>query len=55
MPLASEALQRLRSRSCIIDGEAVVCNDHGISVFALIRQWRNGGHANPSCCQGLPG
>jgi bifunctional non-homologous end joining protein LigD len=42
-PLIAEALRRLRSRSCIIDGEAVVCDDHGISVFALIRQWRNGG------------
>jgi bifunctional non-homologous end joining protein LigD len=44
-PLIAEALRRLRSRSCIIDGEAVVCDDHGISVFALIRQWRNGGTA----------
>jgi bifunctional non-homologous end joining protein LigD len=32
-----EALARLRSRSCIIDGEAVACDDTGVSSFDLIR------------------
>src|SRR5437667_7837169 len=27
----------LRSRSCIIDGEAVACDDNGIASFDLIR------------------
>src|ERR1700719_3205755 len=33
------ALARLRSRSCIIDGEAVACGDDGIACFELIRRW----------------
>jgi ATP-dependent DNA ligase len=28
-PLIAEALTRLRSRSCIIDGEAIACDDNG--------------------------
>jgi bifunctional non-homologous end joining protein LigD len=44
-PQIVEALARLRSRSCIIDGEAVACGDDGIAMFELIRQWRNGGSA----------
>jgi bifunctional non-homologous end joining protein LigD len=32
-----EALARLRSRSCIIDGEAVACGEDGIAVFERIR------------------
>jgi ATP-dependent DNA ligase len=29
--LIVEALRRLRSRSCIIDGEAVACRENGIA------------------------
>ncbi|MGZ5234564.1 MAG: ATP-dependent DNA ligase, partial [Burkholderiales bacterium] len=36
-PLIVEALARLRSRSCIIDGEAVACDDYGIAQFNRIR------------------
>ena len=36
-PLIVEALAKLRSRSCIIDGEAVACGGDGISSFNLIR------------------
>ncbi len=36
-PLIVEALARLRSRSCIIDGEAVACDDNGIASFDQIR------------------
>jgi bifunctional non-homologous end joining protein LigD len=32
-----EALARLRSRSCIIDGEAVACDESGIAQFNCIR------------------
>ena len=35
--LIVEALARLRVRSCIIDGEAVVCDDTGIARFNRIR------------------
>ena len=36
-PLIVEALAGLRSRSCIIDGEAVACDDSGIAQFNRIR------------------
>jgi len=36
-PLIVETLARLRSRSCIIDGEAVACDDNGITSFNLVR------------------
>ena len=39
-PLIVEALARLRSRSCIIDGEAVACDDSGIARFNRIRYRR---------------
>jgi ATP-dependent DNA ligase len=39
-PLIVETLARLRSRSCIIDGEAVVCDDNGVASFDLIRHQR---------------
>jgi bifunctional non-homologous end joining protein LigD len=39
-PLIVEALARLRSRSCIIDGEAVACDDNGVASFDLIRHHR---------------
>jgi bifunctional non-homologous end joining protein LigD len=38
-PLIVEALARIRSRSCIIDGEAVACGEDGIACFELIRRW----------------
>jgi bifunctional non-homologous end joining protein LigD len=36
-PLIVEAMARLRSRSCIIDGEAVACDDNGVALFDLVR------------------
>jgi hypothetical protein len=39
-PLIVEALARLRSRSCIIDGEAVACGHDGIPSFDRIRYRR---------------
>jgi bifunctional non-homologous end joining protein LigD len=39
-PLIVEALARLRSRSCTIDGEAVACDDHGVASFNLLRYRR---------------
>ena len=36
-PLIVEAIARLRSRSWIIDGEVVVCDDSGIAQFNRIR------------------
>jgi bifunctional non-homologous end joining protein LigD len=40
-PLIVEALAKLRSRSCIIDGEAVSCGPDGIANFDRIRYRRN--------------
>ncbi len=39
-PLIVDALARLRSRSCIIDGEAVACDDNGVASFDLVRHHR---------------
>jgi ATP-dependent DNA ligase len=33
-------LARLRSPSCIIDGEAVACDDNGVASFDLVRHHR---------------
>jgi bifunctional non-homologous end joining protein LigD len=40
-PQIVEALARLRSRSCIIDGEAVACGEDGIALFERIRYRRH--------------
>jgi bifunctional non-homologous end joining protein LigD len=42
-PLIVDALARLRSRSCIIDGEAVACDDNGVASFDLVRHHRANG------------
>jgi bifunctional non-homologous end joining protein LigD len=39
-PLIVETLARLRSRSCIVDGEAVACDDNGVASFDLVRHHR---------------
>jgi ATP-dependent DNA ligase len=38
-----EALARLRSRSCIIDGEAVACDHNGLASFERIRYRQHDG------------
>jgi len=42
-PLIGEALAGLRSRSCIIDGEAVACDDNGLASFERIRYRQHDG------------
>jgi bifunctional non-homologous end joining protein LigD len=39
-PLIVDALPRLRSQSCIIDGEAVACDENGVASFDLVRHHR---------------
>jgi bifunctional non-homologous end joining protein LigD len=39
-PLIVETLARLRSRSCIVDGEAVACDNNGVASFDLVRHHR---------------
>src|SRR5215467_10329116 len=36
-PYMAAALELLPVRSCIIDGEAIVCDESGLAVFELIR------------------
>jgi bifunctional non-homologous end joining protein LigD len=40
-PLIVEAIAKLRVRSCIIDGEAVACDEDGLSSFDRIRYRQN--------------
>jgi bifunctional non-homologous end joining protein LigD len=40
-PLIIETLARLRSRSCIIDGEGVACDDNGVTSFNRVRYRRH--------------
>jgi ATP-dependent DNA ligase len=39
-PLIAEAIEAFPVRSCVVDGEAIVCGKGGLAVFELIR-----GHA----------
>jgi ATP-dependent DNA ligase len=41
--MIAEALTGLRSRSCIIDGEAVACDDNGLASFERIRYRQHDG------------
>jgi bifunctional non-homologous end joining protein LigD len=40
-PLIVDAFRGLRTHSCIVDGEAIVVNDDGLSVFDLLRYRRH--------------
>src|SRR6266567_3107387 len=42
-PLIVEAVDRLKVRSCLIDGEAVACNGEGLPVFDRLRYRRHDG------------
>jgi bifunctional non-homologous end joining protein LigD len=39
-PFIAMAIAALPARSCVIDGEAIVTNEHGLAVFDLIRGHR---------------
>src|SRR5215831_12370836 len=43
-PLIVEAVDRLKVRSCLIDGEAVACDKNGLAVFARLRSKPSGNH-----------
>src|SRR5262245_342392 len=43
-PLIVAAVEQLRARSCLIDGEAVVCDDNGLTVFERLRHKPSGEH-----------
>ena len=43
-PLIFEAVNRLKVRSCLIDGEAVCCDDDGLPTFQKLRLRRDDRH-----------
>jgi ATP-dependent DNA ligase len=43
-PLIIEAVNRLKARSCLIDGEAVACDENGLAVFERLRRKPSGEH-----------
>jgi bifunctional non-homologous end joining protein LigD len=47
-PFIAMAVSRLPVRSCLIDGEAIVCDENGLAVFELIR--RHGALASAVHC-----
>src|SRR5215475_4500024 len=47
-PFIAMAVGKLPVRSCLIDGEAIVCNENGLANFELIR--RHGTAANAVHC-----
>ena len=47
-PLAVAALNVLSAQSCVIDCEAIICDDKGLSVFNLIR-YRHYDHVVSLC------
>ena len=47
-PLVPEAIVALPARSCVIDGEAIACDESGLAMFDLIR-YRRQDHAVTLC------
>src|SRR5262249_53536185 len=47
-PFIAMAVGKLPVRSCLIDGEAIVCGENGLAVFELIR--RHGALASAVLC-----
>jgi bifunctional non-homologous end joining protein LigD len=47
-PFVAMAMAKLPVRSCLIDGEAIVCDENGLAVFELIR--RHGALASAVLC-----
>jgi ATP-dependent DNA ligase len=47
-PLVAAAITALPARSCVIDGEAIACDESGLAVFDLIR-YRRQDHAVTLC------
>jgi bifunctional non-homologous end joining protein LigD len=40
-PLVVEAVNHLKVRSCLVDGEVVCCDDRGLAIFQLLGHRRN--------------
>jgi bifunctional non-homologous end joining protein LigD len=37
-PLVAEAVNHLKVRSCLIDGELVCCDERGVAAFHILRR-----------------
>ena len=48
-PTIAAAVEALSARSCLVDGEAIVCDENGLAVFDLIRR-RRSSHADAILC-----
>ena len=44
-PLVVEAVNHLKVRSCLVDGEVACCDEKGVTSFELLRHRRNGPQA----------
>jgi bifunctional non-homologous end joining protein LigD len=51
--LVVEELVQLEVRSAVIDGEAIVQNDHGVSEFHALQRELKKGSRDANCCCGL--
>jgi ATP-dependent DNA ligase len=40
-PLVVEAVNHLKVRSCLLDGEVVCCDERGVAAFHILRRRRN--------------
>jgi ATP-dependent DNA ligase len=40
-PLVVKAVNQLKVRSCLIDGEVVCCDEHGVAAFSVLRRRQN--------------
>src|SRR4029453_18097569 len=40
-PRGADAVNHLKVRSCLIDGEVVCCDERGLAMFQLLRHRRN--------------
>ena len=49
-PLVLEAVNHLKVRSCLIDGEVVCCDDRGLAVFQALRRRQNEARAFLFAC-----
>ena len=51
-PFVVEAVNHLKVRSCLIDGEVVCCDEKGVAAFQLLRHRRNEPRpsSTPSTC-----
>src|SRR3954468_12232348 len=48
-PLVAEAMNHLKVRSCLIDGEVVCCDERGLTTFQLLRPPRERAPGVPLC------